>query len=224
LAAEQRFHHFPVAHFCPLARTLDILGERWAFLIVRDLLRGPQRFTDLQRYLAGITPKRLSAHLRALEGAGIVERDQVAGRREVWYRLTPTGRELGPALEVLAAWGMAHALRPPAPGQVIYPEQAITGIRAYLRQRGPRPARPTTWQLRFSDAQVFTIRYDDAGWTTRPGDTPQPDVRVTATPEDWVAFLAARPDEREQFARVQIEGTPERVAELLAALPEGAAP
>jgi DNA-binding HxlR family transcriptional regulator len=219
LAAEQRFHHFPVAHVCPLARTLDLLGERWALLVVRDLLRGPQRFTDLQRYLAGITPKRLAAHLRALEAAGIVDRDQVAGRREVWYRLTPAGRELGPALEVLSAWGMVHALRPPAPGQVIYPEQAMAGFRAYLRQRGPRPDHPLTWELRFNDGQVFTVRYDGAQWASQAGEAPESDVRIVAAPEDWAALLAASPDERAQFAGVQIEGLPERVAELLAALP-----
>src|SRR5262249_51496746 len=121
--------------------------------------------------------------------------------------------------EALAAWGMAHALRPPAPGQVIYPEQTMSGLGAYLRQRGPRLARPTTWEVRFSDGQVFTAWFDGERWAIRTGDTPAPDVRVTTPPEAWAAFLAASPDERAQSERVQFEGTTERVAELVAVLP-----
>src|SRR5215813_2248065 len=77
-------------HFCPAARALETIGERWSLLIVRDLLAGPRRFSDLRRSLAAITPKGLSARLRALEAAGIVARE-VASEREVWYRLTPKG-------------------------------------------------------------------------------------------------------------------------------------
>ena len=64
---EPSFHHFHVQHFCPVAQALERVGDRWSLLIVRDLMRGPQRFTDLQRYLAGITPKRLTVSLRTLE-------------------------------------------------------------------------------------------------------------------------------------------------------------
>ena len=117
---------------------------------------------------------------------------------------------------------MAHALRPPASGQVIYPEQAIAGFRAFLRQRGPRPNYPLTWELRFSDGQVFTVQYDGAQWTSQAGEAPESDVRITTSPEDWAAYLATSPDERAQFAGVQIEGAPERVAEFLAALPDAA--
>jgi DNA-binding HxlR family transcriptional regulator len=121
VAEERQFQHFPVQHFCPVARTLEVLGERWSFLIVRDLLRGPQRFSDLQRYLAGITPKRLTVRLRALEAAGIVAREEVPGRREVRYALTPKGLDLRPALESLAAWGLDHAMVSPVPEKTYYP-------------------------------------------------------------------------------------------------------
>jgi DNA-binding HxlR family transcriptional regulator len=218
MTVARRFHHFPVAHCCPVAQTLEALGERWALLIVRDLLRGPLRFSDLERYLAGITPKRLTAHLRALEAAGLVARDQVAGRREVWYRLTPAGRELGPVVEALAAWGFAHALQPPAPGAAVYPEQLMAGLGAYLRRRGPRLAGPATWVVQFADGPAYTVRYDGERWATEAGDAPQPDVRVVTTPEDLAAFLAAGPEER-PAERLQLSGAPERVAELLAALP-----
>jgi DNA-binding HxlR family transcriptional regulator len=60
-------------HFCPAARALEVIGGKWSLLIVRDLLAGPRRFSDLRRSLAGITPKWLSARLRALETDGVVE-------------------------------------------------------------------------------------------------------------------------------------------------------
>ena len=96
-------------HFCPVARALEKIGDKWSLLIVRDLLRKPQRFTDLKEYLTHITPKWLTLRLRELEEAGIVQRDRQPGRREVWYRLTPAGRDLAPVMESLAAWGIRHA-------------------------------------------------------------------------------------------------------------------
>ena len=69
-------------HFCPAARALEMIGEKWSLLIVRDLLAGPRRFSDLRRSLTAITPKWLSARLRALEGDGVVERAEDAWRSE----------------------------------------------------------------------------------------------------------------------------------------------
>ena len=108
-------------HYCPLARTLEVIGEKWSLLVVRDLLRGPQRFTDLMRYMGGITPKWLTQRLRDLEEAGIVERDSAPGRREVWYRLTDKGRDLAPVVASLAVWGLDHAMRRPLPAEVVHP-------------------------------------------------------------------------------------------------------
>jgi len=78
-------------------------------LIVRDLLAGPRRFSDLRRSLTAITPKWLSARLRTLEADGIVTRD-VTGEREVRYRLTPKGEALEPVFDALLVWGMDDAL------------------------------------------------------------------------------------------------------------------
>src|SRR5262245_11765346 len=78
-------------HFCPAARALEVVGEKWSLLIVRDLLAGPRRFSELRRTLTAITPKWLSARLRALEAVGVLRREE-AGEREVWYRLTPKGQ------------------------------------------------------------------------------------------------------------------------------------
>jgi len=95
---------------CPIARTLDIVGERWTILILRDLVTGgPRKFQDFERSLIGISPNTLSARLKRLEEAGIVERrfyEQHPPRAE--YVLTAKGRELGPALRALRSWGEKH--------------------------------------------------------------------------------------------------------------------
>ena len=98
---------------CPIARTLDIVGERWAILILRDLfLLGPRKFQDFESSLAGISPNTLSARLKRLEEAGIINRrfyEEHPPRAE--YLLTPKGRELGPVMKRLRAWGEKHTGR-----------------------------------------------------------------------------------------------------------------
>src|SRR5947208_8619564 len=95
---------------CPVARTIDIIGERWTILILRDLLlEGSRKFQDFERSLAGISPNTLSARLKRLEEAGIVERhfyEQHPPRAE--YTLTAKGRSLGPVLKALLEWGRAN--------------------------------------------------------------------------------------------------------------------
>jgi DNA-binding HxlR family transcriptional regulator len=93
--------------YCPVARTLDIIGDRWSILILRDLvLDGPRKFGDLQQALRGISPNTLSARLKTFEAHGIVERrfyDQHPPRAE--YVITARGRELRPILRTLRDWG-----------------------------------------------------------------------------------------------------------------------
>jgi DNA-binding HxlR family transcriptional regulator len=96
---------------CPVARTLDVIGERWTILILRDLLReGPRRFQDFQASLPGLSPNTLSARLKSLEMHGIVERklyEEHPPRAE--YLLTERGRTLGPVLQALLEWGKKYA-------------------------------------------------------------------------------------------------------------------
>lgn len=96
---------------CPVARTLDVVGERWSLLILRDLLRqGARKFQDFETSLAGIGPNTLSARLKRLEEAGVIERrfyERHPPRAE--YVLTEKGRDLGSVLLALKAWGEKHA-------------------------------------------------------------------------------------------------------------------
>lgn len=95
---------------CPVARTLEVIGDRWTILIIRDLLLdGPRRFLDLETSLSGISPNTLSARLKTLEDAGVIERryyEHHPPRAE--YVLTARGRDLGPVLRALKAWGVKH--------------------------------------------------------------------------------------------------------------------
>jgi DNA-binding HxlR family transcriptional regulator len=101
---------------CPIARSLDVIGDRWTILIVRELVRfGPRKFQDFEQGLAGISSNTLSARLKRLEDAEIVERrfyEQHPPRAE--YILTERGKELGPVLKALFAWGQRHTTYVPA--------------------------------------------------------------------------------------------------------------
>ncbi|MGH2589115.1 MAG: winged helix-turn-helix transcriptional regulator [Dehalococcoidia bacterium] len=205
--ARTRTYH----HFCPVARSLEVIGEKWSLLIVRDLLRGPQRFTDLLRYLGGITPKWLTLRLRDLEQAGIVERDHVEGRREVWYRLTPKGQELAPVVEALAVWGVDHAMRPPLPGEPVHPERAMQTVMIFRNRRRIRLPAPAAWTIRFLGADSYTLRFDGERWSYERGEV-EPDVIVEATPDAWVNFLlAGRADRQRLVTHLAVQGDPEQV-------------
>lgn len=91
---------------CPVERALGVLDGKWTVLIVRDLMDGTKRFSELRRSLAGVSPKTLTDRLRALEGQGLVERRMFAEiPPRVEYSLTAAGRTLEPVVAALAAWG-----------------------------------------------------------------------------------------------------------------------
>src|SRR5689334_25241844 len=87
--------------FCPVAKAMEVLDERWTLLIVRELLLGSTRFNELRRGVPKMSPALLSKRLRALERAGVVERTEGKG-----YALTASGQELRPIVDALGAWGV----------------------------------------------------------------------------------------------------------------------
>jgi DNA-binding HxlR family transcriptional regulator len=95
---------------CPVARTLDVIGERWTALILRDLLlQRSGRFQDLQESLSGVAPNVLSDRLKSLESAGIIERRAYSDHPPRFeYALTDKGRSLGPIIKSLRDWGLRH--------------------------------------------------------------------------------------------------------------------
>ncbi len=95
--------------FCPVAKATELLGERWMLLVLRELLLGTHRFNEFQRALSRISPSLLTKRLKQLEGAGIVVRKALQGRKGYEYVLTAAGKELAPIVEHLAVWGMRWA-------------------------------------------------------------------------------------------------------------------
>ncbi|GGO41623.1 winged helix-turn-helix transcriptional regulator [Deinococcus humi] len=101
---------------CAAAHALDLVGERWALLVVRELLLGPKRFSDLRADLPGISPNVLSQRLKDLEDIGVIGRKHLPPPAASWvYALSDWGRELEPVLQQLGRWGARSPVRPHAP-------------------------------------------------------------------------------------------------------------
>jgi DNA-binding HxlR family transcriptional regulator len=183
-------------HFCMGARALEVIGERWTLLIVRDLLLGPLRFTDLERGLNEITPTRLTARLRLLESEGIVARDPSQPGRDVWYSLTDAGRDLEPVIDALIAWGMQHTLESPVDGEPVPPQPTMIGTRVWLNRNAPNLPDGLAWVWRFPDEDAFTLRLDDGAWELSRGAEPDADVSVLTSREAWARFLTSPREHR----------------------------
>lgn len=175
-------------HFCLLARTLERVDDRWTMLVVRDLGHGPRRFTDLMDLLGGITPKTLTQRLRELEREGIVVADREPGRREVWYRLTPAGEDLLPALNHLMLWGLRHALSLPRPAEPVHPEHVLWALQAMLEDVGVSIS-PARWLVRVFGTDVYVLAFDGHHWSLSRGEIDDADVEITATREALTRFL-----------------------------------
>jgi DNA-binding HxlR family transcriptional regulator len=200
-----------------MARALELVGERWGLLIVRDLLAGDQRFTDLLRSCGGITPRQLAARLSQLEDAQIVERDRVPGRREVWYRLTPAGQELRSAVEALLLWGVRHIGRPPAPDEPVRAYHLLNGTRLALDASGATVAPSVRWVWRFP-GEAYTLRFDGTNWQLSADDDPDADVVVETTPRTWAELVMSAHSTRRATDDLKLYGRPVRVREFTAAL------
>ncbi len=104
--------------YCPVARALEVVGDRWSLLIVRDLLLGDRGFNELERGLPGISRSLLAQRLRLLERGGVVTRELGEDRRSRAYALTEGGRELAPLIDAARIWGGRWAFEDPRPGEI----------------------------------------------------------------------------------------------------------
>ena len=207
------------AHFCMLAKTLERLGDRWALLVVRDLLTGPKRFTDLMDRLGGITPRTLTQRLRDLESDGLVLVDREPGRREVWYSLTPAGQDLTPALEELTLWGLRHLATPPAPGEATHPEHLLTALRLVL-DRENVDVGAVDWVVRTDDhGDSYTISGRAGRWAVQDDAVPNPDVELLGTRRDLADYLATpHPARTAGHPGVRLQGSELEISRFLAAI------
>jgi DNA-binding HxlR family transcriptional regulator len=183
-------------HFCMTARALEVVGERWSLLIVRDLLPGPRRFTDLARSLDPITPARLTDRLRRLEAAGVITRRSATRGREVWYQLTDAGFDLGPAIDELTFWGIEHAKEPPRPYEPVHCEAAMIGTKVWLNRYSAAPPEGLVWLWRFPGEDSYSLRAKDGAWELTRGEQEGAAVTVDVRQEDWAVFLTTPREKR----------------------------
>ncbi|MDF0531678.1 helix-turn-helix domain-containing protein [Tsukamurella sp. 8F] len=170
---------------CPLAFALDLVGERWTLLIVRELLPGPRRYTQLKNSLTGIATNLLAERLRTLETNGIVRRTVDGGK--VIYALTPAGMGLREAMEALGRWSAPLLMPGPAADDSFEPRWLTLAIPALLRGRVATP--PAECGFEVGDA-LMVLRVDQDGPTmiTDPEERPS---TVFVADEDTVVGLAA---------------------------------
>ena len=184
--------------YCAVARAMDVLGERWTLLIVRELLPGPKRFKDLLEGLPGIGTNLLTARLKDLEWYGVVRRATLpppAASRV--YELTELGRSLEPVIMGLARWGLEFlgASREEDDRQ---PAWAMVALRSVLEPEAAGEARES-YEFRV-DGEVFHVWIEDGEAEVRQGFVPDPGLVVRSDTHTLLAVAAGRIEPAEAVA------------------------
>ncbi|MFV8161583.1 winged helix-turn-helix transcriptional regulator [Mycobacterium sp. 134] len=170
--------------FCALARALDVVGDRWNLLIVRELLPGPLRYSELKGSLGGIATNLLTERLRSLEGSGILERR--LAESGVVYTLTRWGSELREPMEALGRWG-APLLASGRGDDVFHPRWLVLAIPALLQGATADP--PVSVGLEV-DGYLIDLRIDQTGPHATADLDPRPSTVLSASPDTVVALAA----------------------------------
>ena len=165
------------AQHCGVAHALEVVGERWALLVIRDLIPWPKRFTDLRRGLPRIPTNVLSARLKELEQAGVVQR-RVLPRPSgaVVYELTEYGRELEPIVVQLMLWG-AKSMGDPRPGDTPSTSSLALGLRSVFRSEAAGDLR-AGFEVRLGEDVVLHLRIDRGQLTLGEGPLPDADLTI----------------------------------------------
>jgi DNA-binding HxlR family transcriptional regulator len=193
--------------YCPVAHALELIGERWTLLVVRELMEGPKRYTDLAEHLPGIGTNILAARLKDLEVCGVVTKRRLPppAASQV-YELTPYGVALKPVMRELALWGI-RSLGPPSENEELHPGWLVGALDTVFAPVAPRG----TFEFRIS-GEVASIVDREA----RPGPLEDPDVVVEG---DLVGFYHLFVERR--WDGVTVEGDHELLEQLIdAAVPE----
>ena len=196
--------------YCAVARALDVVGERWTLLIVRDLLMGPKRYTDLRAGLPGIATDILTARLRTLEEAGFVRRrDLPPPAPATVYELTETGNRLKPAILALGEVGLA-TLGGPEPGEDVRAERLVVGLRISFR-REEFADLTETYEL-IIDGEPFTVEVSDGVVETRAGGASSPSISLGTDADTFVALMTGRVSAADSLAKGSATLEGERLA------------
>jgi DNA-binding HxlR family transcriptional regulator len=172
---------------CATARALDLVGERWALLVVRELLLGPKRYTDLRKGLPGASPNVLSQRLRELESAGVIRRRRLpppAGSRV--YELTEWGRELDEIVLSLGGWA-ARSPTPPPAAPIVSMDSVILALRGRFDPGAARGLR-ASYELRLGEDR-FRIEVADDEIHAARGEADRPDATIDTDADTLAAVL-----------------------------------
>jgi len=198
--------------YCPVAHALCLVGERWSLLVVRELLHGPKRYTDLVDGLPGIGTNILATRLRDLEEAGVVRKRKLPPpAASSVYELTEYGAELEEAVHALARWG-ARSLGPPGPDDDLYPEW---GMNAFPALFDPEAARglTETYVLRIGD-DVFSARVEDGHLRVEQGAADDADLDAAMDMETFFGLASGKLEPGTAVAKACVElaaGEPARL-------------
>jgi len=202
---------------CGVSRALEIVGERWALLIIRDLLIGPKRFTDLRQGLPRIPTNVLSARLKELEQAGVLQR-RILPRpaTAVVYELTDYGRELDDILLALGRWG-AKSMGTPEADDICTVDGLMIAMRAsyqgYDGNLGAPPDR-VGYELRVAGV-VIGVTVQDGQLGVNDGPHPDPDLVIEARYGIGELLTGQiSPTEALQSGNVRVTGNPELLTEF----------
>jgi DNA-binding HxlR family transcriptional regulator len=207
---------------CGVARALDIAGERWALLVVRELLLGPKRFTDLRAGLPHVGPDVLAQRLRELEQSGIVRRGTLpppAGSRI--YELTERGRELEPVVLALGRFG---SVAPFPPGEAEIGVDAVVIALKSLFAPACAEGQAASYELRLGE-QGFRVDVADGRIEIARGIAPAPDATIETDPGTLASVLwhGRKLDQARRAGDVAIEGDRRAVTRFLGLFPLPAA-
>lgn len=198
---------------CGVARTLDLVGERWALLVVRELLLGPKRFGDLARGLTAVSPNVLAQRLRELERDGVLRRCHTgppAGG--LGYELTDRGRQLEPVLLALGHWGSAA---PPTSAAELSADALVLALRT--RFQPTAAAGLLAWIELVVDPDRFALTVADERLAVRRGGVDDPDavLRADVGTLRELAFRGRSLDEMIADGRVEMTGNRHTAARVL---------
>ncbi len=194
--------------YCAIAKSLDVVGDRWTLLIVRELaLRGPSRYTDLRNGLPGIASNLLAERLRELERAGVITREDAPPPiATTLFRLTPRGDELRPVLDGLFRWGMP-LMNEQNPRDAVRSHWLAGALATMLTDRHP-DAPPVTIELQTGDEPIV-IQAQDGTIQIRLGSAESPDATLAGPPMPIMGLLLGLLELADVKARgVSFQGEP----------------
>jgi DNA-binding HxlR family transcriptional regulator len=187
--------------YCPVAHALERVGERWSLLIVRELLKGPKRYTDLADALPGIGTNVLAARLKDLEAAGVLSKRRLPPPTPAQvYELTAYGLALKPVVRELARWGL-QSLPAPDDDDALVPDWLVDAVDTFFAPVAPAGS----FEFRIGDEVAALVD----GETVR-GHAQQPDVLLTATPAAFYFLFTER-----RWDGIEVGGDRELLERLL---------